>query len=225
MQDRYIVFDVETPNYANDRISAIGITVVQGDAILQEYFSLVNPEVRFDKFNIQLTGITPDMVKDQPTFPMLWQQIMPIMDSGLLIAHNAPFDLGVLAKCLHDYEIPWQSDVMYACTCVMGRACYPQLYNHKLNTLCDYLGINLHHHNADSDSLACANLLRDYIRQGIELEHYTRRYKLENCYIEKAVRHIQPSESSKQLAILKGLLNDITSDGELDENEVILLQR
>ena len=29
MINRYIAFDVETPNYDNDRISAIGITVVR----------------------------------------------------------------------------------------------------------------------------------------------------------------------------------------------------
>ena len=197
VRDRYIVFDVETPNFANDRISAIGITVVQGGAIVDKYFSLVNPETRFDAFNIRLTGITPDMVLDQPTFPMLWREIASMMNNGLLIAHNAPFDMRVLAKCLLDYDITWQPDVQYACTCAMGRSCYPQLDNHKLNTLCDYVGIDLNHHQAGSDSLACANLLRDYIRQGVEIERYIRRFNLANCRTEKAARRIQPSESTQ----------------------------
>lgn len=42
---------------------------------------------------------------DKPTFPELWEKIQPLMDSGLLIAHNAPFDMGVLAQCLSDYHI------------------------------------------------------------------------------------------------------------------------
>ena len=47
MSQRYIAFDVETPNYANDRISAIGITVIESGAIAEEYAFLVNPETAF----------------------------------------------------------------------------------------------------------------------------------------------------------------------------------
>ena len=61
MPERYIAFDVETPNYANDRMSAIGITVVENGVIVDEIATLVNPESHFDYFNIQLTGITPEM--------------------------------------------------------------------------------------------------------------------------------------------------------------------
>ncbi len=64
MQERYIAFDVETPNCRNDRISAIGVTVV-------------DPECSFDPFNVSLTGITPEMVADKPTFPELWQELGP----------------------------------------------------------------------------------------------------------------------------------------------------
>ena len=101
MSERYIAFDVETPNYANDRISAIGISVIENGCVTSDFYTLVNPEAHFDPFNIQLTGITPEMVADKPTFPELWEKIQPIMDSGLLIAHNAPFDMGVLAQCLN----------------------------------------------------------------------------------------------------------------------------
>lgn len=119
MNDRYIAFDVETPNYANDRISAIGITVVENGSITDDFYSLVNPEVHFDPFNIRLTGIRPEMVADQPAFPELWEKIAPVMGCGLLIAHNAPFDMGVLAQCLNDYGIEWQPFTYYACTCVI----------------------------------------------------------------------------------------------------------
>ena len=40
---RFIVFDVETPNRKNNRISAIGITVVEEEKISKEFYSLVNP--------------------------------------------------------------------------------------------------------------------------------------------------------------------------------------
>ena len=51
---RYIAFDVETPNRYNDRISAIGIAVVEDGEIVHSFYSLVNPEAGFDWFNTQL---------------------------------------------------------------------------------------------------------------------------------------------------------------------------
>ena len=52
---RFIVFDVETPNRYNNRMSAIGVTVVEDGAITDSFFSFVDPETRFDYFNTQLT--------------------------------------------------------------------------------------------------------------------------------------------------------------------------
>lgn len=178
MNERYIAFDVETPNYANDRISAIGITVIDSGVIVDDFYSLVNPEERFNYFSVQLTGITPEMVVDKPTFFELWTEIEPLMSTGILIAHNAPFDMRVLAQCLGAYGIDWQPFARYACTCAMGRACYPELSNHKLNTLCAYLDLNLDHHNAGSDSRACGELLLDYMRHGLDIGRYVRRYDL-----------------------------------------------
>lgn len=174
--DRFIVFDVETPNYNNDRMSAIGITVVEHGAITKEWSTLVDPEVRFDAFNIQLTGITPAMVQGKPNFEQLWQMIAPVMESGVLVAHNAPFDMRVLKSCLQAYGIGWKSSVPYACTCSMGRKCYPGLPNHKLNTMCQHLHIDLQHHDAGSDSRACAGLLVDYLSHGFDVERYIRYY-------------------------------------------------
>ena len=178
MADRYIVFDVETPNSANDRMSAIGVTVVEHGMVVREFATLVNPEVGFDYFNIQLTGITPEAAERAPTFPELWPTLRPLFSGGLLVAHNAPFDMGVLKKCLCAYGITWRRWADYACTVQMGRRCYPGLPNHRLNTLCAYLDIPLDHHRAGSDSRACAELLIDYIDHGIDPEQFRRHYKL-----------------------------------------------
>ena len=61
----------------------------------------------------------------------------------------------------------------------MGRRCYPGLPNHRLNTLCDYLDIPLEHHQAGSDSRACAMLLIDYLDHGLEVGRFRRTYDLE----------------------------------------------
>ncbi len=178
MNDRFIAFDVETPNSANDRMSAIGITVVEAGEIVQRFSTLVNPETYFHPFNVQLTGITPDMASTAPTFPELWETIEPVMASGILIAHNAPFDMGVLSKCLRTYGIPWQTTTTYACTCRMGKVCYPALENHRLNTLCHHLKIPLDHHDAGSDSEGCARLLMDYLEHGLDVTRFLRRYDM-----------------------------------------------
>ncbi len=174
MKDRFIVFDVETPNLNNDRISAIGISVVEDGKIVDDFFTLVDPEVHFDAFNIRLTGISEEIVEGAPTFPQLWKAIAPLMESGLPVAHNAPFDMGVLAKCLNAYNIEWKPWVRYACTVRMSRACIPEAPNHKLNTLCDWLGLELLHHNAGSDAHAAAEILCYCLRHGVQVKDHIR---------------------------------------------------
>ena len=66
---RFVCFDVETPNSRNDRMSAIGISVVEDGVITEEFFSYVNPEEPFDAFNTQLTGISAETVASAPTSP------------------------------------------------------------------------------------------------------------------------------------------------------------
>ena len=73
----YIVFDVETPNRANDRMSAIGITAIKDNKIAANYFSLVDPETHFDYFNTQLTGIDAEKIKGAPNFAELWKKLSP----------------------------------------------------------------------------------------------------------------------------------------------------
>ena len=170
---RYVVFDVETPNRYNDRMSAIGISVIEDGEITKEFFSYVQPETFFDAFNVQLTGISRDTVADAPAFPELWAQIGPIMSSGILVAHNAVFDLSVLKNCLKHYKIEWKPSVRYCCTVQMGRRLLPGI-SHKLNSMCDYYGIALNHHQADSDSRACAELLLRFFKSGAEEKSFIR---------------------------------------------------
>lgn len=173
---RYIAFDVETPNRYNNRMSAIGISVIEDGSITESFFSYVNPETHFDYFNTQLTGIDAKTVQDAPSFPELWQEIEPIMSSGILVAHSAVFDLGVLKKCLQDYGITWKKYVKYCCTARMGRQLLPNM-RHRLNDMCDYYGIELNHHQADSDSHACAEILLHYFRDGANERDYIRTYR------------------------------------------------
>ena len=177
MDGRYVAFDVETPNRYNSRMSAIGISIIEDGRIVDEFYSLVNPEQRFDWFNTQLTGISARSVADAPTFPQLWDRIEPLLSSGVLVAHNAGFDMNVLRRCLNDYGIPWRTTAKGLCTVIMGRSLLPGI-GHKLNELCDYFGIELDHHRADSDSHACAEILLRYMKMGADPARYIRNYRM-----------------------------------------------
>ena len=173
----YIVFDVETPNRSNDRMSAIGISAIKDNKIVANYFSLVDPETHFDYFNTKLTGIDADKVKGAPNFAELWKKIEPIMSKGILVAHNAVFDMSVLRACLRDYGISRKPTAKYLCTVQIGRRVLPDI-KHNLNVMCDHYGIALAHHQADSDSHACAEILLRYIESGIDVREYVKEYKL-----------------------------------------------
>lgn len=173
----YIVFDVETPNRYNNRMSAIGITKISDGVITDSLFSYVNPEVPFDSFNIELTGIDDFTVADAPTFSELWETIKPWMESGVLVAHNTVFDLSVLKACLTAYNITWKKSVRYLCTVQAGRKLLPYI-KHNLNVMCNYYGIELDHHQADSDSRACAEILLRYITNGANEKQFIRTYRL-----------------------------------------------
>ncbi len=173
--ERYIAFDVETPNRLNHRMSALGVTVIEGGRITEEYYSLVEPETDFDPFNTRLTGIDEYAVRGAPTFPALWPSVEPVMRSGILVAHNAPFDLRVLRCCLREYDIEWKPSADYLCTVQLGRRLLPDV-SHTLDALCGYYGVSLNHHHAGSDSRACAEILLKYMESGADLKRYVRSY-------------------------------------------------
>lgn len=183
--ERFVAIDVETPNAANRRISAIGVVILDHGEIVDRFYTLVDPQTHFDAFNIRLTGITPRMVRNCPDFGTLWPTLRNYLDQGVLVAHNAPFDLGVLAACLRDYGIAWKPEVEYLCTCRMGRRLLPELPDHKLNTMADYYGLALDHHNAASDTLVCAQLLQRYLLSGAAPADYIRKYIFYHAVIEQ----------------------------------------
>lgn len=154
---RFTFFDVETPNRNNDRISSMGIVVVEDGVTIFEANILVNPEVRFDPFNINLTKITPAMVRDEATLKELWPTVSAYFEESIIVAHNATFDLGVLTMTLAHYgiEIP---RFQYICTVVLARR-YLKYRKNSLDYLCATLGVLLErHHEALSDAKGCQGI-------------------------------------------------------------------
>lgn len=222
---RYIVFDVETPNHANDRMCSIGIVVVENQKIVKDQYFLINPEAEFDAINISLHGIKPNDVEDKPTFGQLWKTIEPVLSDGLLVAHNAPFDMSVLAKCLNAYDIEWNPYVFYACTCQMGRTFFPDAENYRLNTLCEMLNISLsNHHNALDDAKACANILLHCLEKSVDINNFIRNYDITHVGTIRTKQMRPASKSTSQLLALKEALQTVLRDGILTFDEISWLQ-
>lgn len=223
---RYVIIDVETPNSSNNRISALGLAVVEHGQIIDEFYTLINPEACFCDFNIRLTGITPDMVKDKPTFAQIWPKIFPYLTSGLIVAHNASFDVRVLAKCIQAYQLDFSPYTEYICTCEMARQIMSQSENHRLDTVCNLLNITLeNHHCALNDARACANILIHFLSMGTNTEDYVKCFDNQNlCQYKTTGKAIHISEESQQLLQLKDLLQDISANGILSSEELQALQ-
>jgi DNA polymerase-3 subunit epsilon len=157
-----LCLDFETANFDAASSIALGFCGVDAaGAILFKKSWLFRPEgrlyIRPDFIDIH--GITPAMIKDKPRFRELWDDIGPYLAAApLLVAHNAGFDRRVLEGTLARAEIDlprkhWQ------CTVQLSRRTWPFLYNHKLSTVAEHIGFALNHHDAGSDSEACAHIL------------------------------------------------------------------
>ena len=174
--DKIVAFDVETPNHKNDKICSIGLTLIENGYITDTQHYLINPECEFNYLNIQIHGIRPEDVMHAPVFPEVWDNIRELFQTHLVVAHNANFDLCVLRKALLAYGIT-ESLVYYVDTLAVARAMVKEADNHRLSTLCECFGIPLMHHNAKSDSYACAKLLCCFVEAGAILDKFTRTFK------------------------------------------------
>ncbi|MGN1194945.1 MAG: exonuclease domain-containing protein [Acutalibacteraceae bacterium] len=182
MTERFIAFDLEMPGQHEPRISAVGITVIENRKITDKLYYLVNPETQFDPYVVKLIGITPEMVENEPTFPVIWEKIKDVMSSGILVAHGAAGDLNTLCLCLKHYGIEWKDKIQYLCTCDIGLKSFPDLDGYSLDVMCEHIGFNLNHHYALSDSEGCARLLLDYIDSGIDVESFISSFDFQKCH-------------------------------------------
>lgn len=83
--------------------------------------------------------------------------------------------MSVLRCCLRDYGISCKKNASYLCTAQIGIWLLPKI-SHRLNLMCNYYGIQLDHHHAGSDSLACAEILLRYIENGEDINNFIKTY-------------------------------------------------
>lgn len=156
----FVSMDFETANGSRDSACSLALVLVRDNQIVDNFYTLINPQQYFSPRNIQIHHIRPEDVQDAPTFDQVWNHISPLFDSSHLVAaHNASFDNSVLKKTLVNYGI-MVPKYLTIDTLRTSRKFFPDFPNHKLNTVSERLNIDLrNHHNALADSVACAEIL------------------------------------------------------------------
>jgi DNA polymerase III subunit epsilon len=155
----YAIVDIETTGGSpkNSKITEIAIYKHDGFQVIDEFSSLVNPEMRIPEFVSRLTGITDRMVENSPKFYEIAKQIIEFTSDCIFVAHNVGFDYGILRnefKMLgYDYRRP------HLCTVRASRYVIPGMASYSLGKLTRELGIQLENrHRAGGDALATAHL-------------------------------------------------------------------
>jgi DNA polymerase-3 subunit epsilon len=155
----FVAIDFETANSSPTSACSLGIAVVENNylTVTKEWY--IKPEpFQFDYYNTLIHGITAEDVRNCPGFDGHWDEILSYIGGKTLVAHYAPFDLSVLGALVQAYALRSPS-FDYFCSCELSRKVWRNLPNHKLNTVCDHLGIELNHHNACSDAAGSAQIV------------------------------------------------------------------
>jgi len=152
----FTAIDFETAGHGRDSACAVGAVVVERGRIVERYYQLIRPPVRQVMFS-HVHGLTWADLKDAPAFAEMWPELRRVIEAGeYLVAHNAPFDRGVLHGCCAAAGIT-PPPQRFECTVQIARRTWA-LPSNRLPAVCDYLGIPLNHHNAMSDAEACAHI-------------------------------------------------------------------
>ena len=132
---KFAIVDLETTGITatGDRITEIGIVLVENGAVTEEWQSLVNPECTIPAEIQALTGITDRMVANAPTFAKLAREILMRLEGRLFVAHNARFDYGFIKNAFRRLETPFTAEVL--CTVRLSRRLYPHYSQHNLDAL------------------------------------------------------------------------------------------
>ncbi len=164
----FAAIDFETANYDRDSACAIGVSIVRNGRIAGLERRLIRPPSSIFEFTY-IHGLTWKDVRKAPRFAEVWQELLPLFeDVNFLVAHNAPFDRGVLEACCARSGITPPSH-RFVCTVQIARN-FLKIRPAKLSNVCQRLQIPLDHHEAGSDAEACARILLVAVDGGWRLD-------------------------------------------------------
>lgn len=164
----YIVFDLETTGFAPgySEIIEIGALKCNSGKICEVFQTYICPTEEYIPWRItQITGITFDMVKNSPGFEDAIPMFLQFMGELPVVGHNVSFDTKFMKRYSYACGCDFEPTNIFD-TLPMARKTIYDTPNHKLETLKEYLGIQLASHNAVDDCKVtqhlfehCKNLL------------------------------------------------------------------
>lgn len=155
----YAITDLETTggSIKNSKITEFSIFLTDGEKIVDEFTTLVDPEQPIPYFISQLTGINDEMVESSPKFYELAKQVIEFIGDAVFVAHNVGFDYNILRSEYRSLGFEFRME--YLCTVKSSRQIIPGHASYSLGKLTDELGIELvGRHRARGDALATVEL-------------------------------------------------------------------
>ena len=157
----YAIVDIETTGgkYNEEGITEIAIYRFDGHEVVDQFISLVNPEIPIQPFVVNLTGINNKMLRDAPKFFEVAKRIVEITTDCILVAHNATFDYRILQMEYKRLGFDYKRKSL--CTVELSKKLIPEMESYKLGKLVRALGIPMSdRHRASGDALATVKLFQ-----------------------------------------------------------------
>lgn len=167
MSKFYSIIDIEATggNSKIGRITEVAIYLYDGNEIVKEYNTLVNPERSIPIYVQRLTGITDRMVATAPVFADVADDIATFLNGSCFVAHNVKSDYSFIKDELEKAGIEFKSEQL--CTLELSKTLIPEASHHGLGKICKHLEIEVpNRHRATGDALATVKLFQHM--QGID---------------------------------------------------------
>ena len=165
----YAILDIETTGgqFNEEGITEIAIYKFDGHEIVDQFISLVNPEIPIQPFVIKLTGINNAMLQNAPKFFEVAKRIIEITNGCILVAHNATFDYRILRTEFRRLGYDFNQKTL--CTVELSQKLLPEQTSHSLGKLVRALGIPMtDRHRASGDALATVKLFQILLAKDTE---------------------------------------------------------
>ena len=162
----YSVVDIETTGngYKGQKITEISVFLFDGEKIIDEFTSLVNPEQAIPYFITNLTGITEAMVRTAPKFYEIAKKIAEITKDAIFVAHNVNFDYNIIRDEFKSLGFDFKRKKL--CTVRLSRKIIPGLSSYSLGNICTAEGIEVAaRHRAKGDAEATVELFRRLLKR------------------------------------------------------------
>lgn len=165
----YCILDIETTGgqYNEEGITEIAIYKFDGHEVVDQFISLVNPEIPIQPFVVKLTGINNAMLRSAPKFYEIAKRIIEITEGCIIVAHNASFDYRVIKTEFRRLGFDFQKQTL--CTVELSKKLLPDLPSYSLGKLVRSLGIPVaDRHRASGDAMATVRLFKLLLAKDIE---------------------------------------------------------